>query len=1024
MTETENREKVRSPRKRSRLAKPDVAAPHAPTDAGWTSADAVSRMRRWCVPVGLMTQRVATMPQTKWRRWLNGLSRTFFGAPGRLKPRRAPYRGLRLEPLEDRLVPSFDLTVGSTAATSGVTSSVSGTTTTFTATATGAFLNTADIVTALNTGDVVVDSGSTGAENGDITIDAGVTNPLASGNALTFQSGSNAGVGDVTVNAAFAPQGTTGTFPLSFLALNNLTLNADVNAGAGTVVLGATNGAVTQTAGVLTAADLAVVSSGSAALGDANDVGTLAGQTSGAFSFVNGPNALTVNAVGGVSGLHSSTDNVLVTTGATLTLDQGVSAILIGLNAGGAVTQAGGAALNATAGLVLQGAGPFTLTNAGNTSPNIAASVTGDVDYVNAGALQTSSFNLNGFGDTVGVSSTGGAVTLATASGDLTVEHEQRRHGGRGGDAHRRRIGESVDRRWERRRNLRDADGRPHGPEQPRHDQRRHGGDEHRHAAVGCRGPAHRPGRYGRPERRLATFQRRVEHHHGRRLAHRRRGQWGPLRHGPHQPGQRRRAVPGDRRRGPGPQHRRAGRRRRRPGRAGRQRDQSGHAGVRTGFSQHHGCGQHQQHGALDVADVDGLTASANAGGATSLSTVGALTFSVAVTSSGDLTITTTNTAGATDGAVTVAAGGGVQSTGGAVTLTAAAGLNILGPVSAATALQLTGTGALDVSAALTGTPVVVTGNGAGDVFTISPAGSSPLVLVGLGAGDTFNELSPETTPISIYSGAGGVFNYEASGAPLGVATDRVSANVSDPTTYSGVQTLYFNDAAAVAEGPGPDTADRDTAFAGLTAQEHSVQALYLDDLGRAGSKAELDVWVAMLNAPGGSQTAVASALGRSAEAETHLVRGWYAAYLGRSAVGGEEQGWVNQLLSGQTEEQVLSGFLATSEFYAHAQTLSSSGSADTRFVQALYQLLIDRGGEASGVASWVNATSLLGRQEAARRFLGALEFRTDDFEADYDVLLHRPSDLTTLQAWVNSGPDVGAIRAQVAGGAEFFSNG
>ena len=274
----------------------------------------------------------------------------------------------------------------------------------------------------MNTGDVVVDSGSTGAENGDITIDAGVTNPLASGNALTFQSGSNAGVGDVTVNAAFAPQGTTGTFPLSFLALNNLTLNADVNAGAGTVVLGATNGAVTQTAGVLTAADLAVVSSGSAALGDANDVGTLAGQTSGAFSFVNGPNALTVNAVGGVSGLHSSTDNVLLTTGGTLTLDQGVSAILIGLNAGGAVTQAGGAALNATAGLVLQGAGPFTLTNAGNTSPNIAASVTGDVDYVNAGALQTSSFNLNGFGDTVGVSSTGGAVTLATASGDLTVD--------------------------------------------------------------------------------------------------------------------------------------------------------------------------------------------------------------------------------------------------------------------------------------------------------------------------------------------------------------------------------------------------------------------------------------------------------------------------------------------------------------------------------------------------------------------------------------------------------------------------
>ena len=206
---------------------------------------------------------------------------------------------------------------------------------------------------------------------------------------------------------------------------------------------------------------------------------------------------------------------------------------------------------------------------------------------------------------------------------------------------------------------------------------------------------------------------------------------------------------------------------------------------------------------------------------------------------------------------------------------------------------------------------MVVTGNGAGDVFTISPAGSSPLVLVGLGGGHVQRAVAGDD-PDQHIQRRGGRLNYEASGAPLGVATDRVSANVSDPTTYSGVQTLYFNDAAAVAEGPGPDTADRDTAFAGLTAQEHFVQALYLDDLGRAGSKAELDAWVAMLNAPGGSQTAVASALGRSAEAETYLVRSWYAAYLGRSAVGGEEQGWVNQLLSGQTEEQVLSGFLAT----------------------------------------------------------------------------------------------------------------
>ena len=959
--------------------------------------------------------------KTGWRRWLNGLSHSFRDAPARRTPRRPLSPALRLERLEDRLTPSFDLTVAS-AATTGVATTVSATTTTFTAVATGAVLNSADIITALNTGDVVVDSGSTGAENGDITINVPVTSPLASGHSLIIRSGSNAAVGDITVNADFTPQAAGGTFPLSFVALNDVNLNAAVNAGGGTIILQATNGAITEGAGdTLTAAALAVASSGSAALGGANSVGALAAQTSGAFSFVNGTNPLTIDTVGGVSGLASSTDVVEVTTGGTLTLNQGIQGLLIGLNAGGAVTQAGGAALTATAGLVLQGAGPFTLTNPGNSSPSIAASVAGDVNYANAGALQTATFNLNGFGNTVGVSSTNGAVTLATAAGDLMVNTSS--------DVS---AAKAVVLPAGGAESLLTVEGNVTGASAVFTADRMalnnpgtvnvgaagvvllHAASAGRPIDLGGTGDPAGVLQLSSDDLNVVTA--------------------GVLRIGDAAAGAISVTAPIS------------------PANVGLLSLTTGGAvmdpntvepditvaglAVRAAggislntqasqlaFSNTAGVVSISNTGALALAVEDGLAASSNTGGATNLSTIGALTLSGGLTSAGPLTVTTTNSAGATDGSVTVPAGAAVRSTGGDVTIAAAAGLDILGPVTAPGFLRLTGTGAIDVAAALTGTTVVVTGNGAGAVFTIAPAGSSPLILIGLGGGDTFDLTLPVTNGVSVISSSGGVLDVEAAGSPLGIGPGGVSSIDPGLIAYTGIQTIHLNDAAAVEEGPGPDTADRAGAFTGLTAQERFVQALYLDDLGRAGTKAELDGWVGLLNA-GGSPASVAVAIDHSAEAHDRLVRAWYEAYLGRAAVGGEEQGWGNLLQSGQTEEQVLSGILASPEFYARAQTLVAVGSADQRFVQALYQLLIARVGEAAGVSGWVNAVSPLGRQATAQRFLGSAEFRADDFEGNYNALLHRPDDAQGLNGWVFSNLDAASVRMAFEAAAEFFNNG
>jgi hypothetical protein len=252
---------------------------------------------------------------------------------------------------------------------------------------------------------------------------------------------------------------------------------------------------------------------------------------------------------------------------------------------------------------------------------------------------------------------------------------------------------------------------------------------------------------------------------------------------------------------------------------------------------------------------------------------------------------------------------------------------------------------------------------------------------------------------------------------------------LADPATvgYANTQTINLNSTAAVQAFAGPDTADRATALAGLTPQERFVQAVYLDELGRPGSKAELDGWAALCN--GGlsqaqAQAAIATGIQHSPEGEDHQVKSWYLAYLGRAAQGGEELGWVGLLSQGQTEEQVLSQILASPEFFGRAQGLVTSGSADERYAQALYLVLLNRTGSPAEVAAWAAAVPSQGRQGVALGFLTSPEFRGYQFEGYYNALLRRPVDPLGLSAWVLSTLNVEDVRVAFEASPEFFGNG
>jgi uncharacterized repeat protein (TIGR01451 family) len=302
-------------------------------------------------------------------------------------------------------------------------------------------------------------------------------------------------------------------------------------------------------------------------------------------------------------------------------------------------------------------------------------------------------------------------------------------------------------------------------------------------------------------------------------------------------------------------------------------------------------------------------------------------------------------------------------------------------------------------------------GGAGNDTLTVSLANGGPLVSKG---------------PVAFDGGTGvNTLNLDAAGLPVRTIPGSFNA-AGQAVNFSNTAATHVNNAAAIDAFAGPDTADRATAFTDLNAPERFVQVLYLDDLGRAGTKTEVDDWVnGQLKQPGGSPQAVAAAIAGSFEADDHLVQSWYFAFLGRQAQGGEELGWVKLLQSGQSEEQVLRQILGDPghEFYDRAQTLGFGGTADQNFVQALYQVLLDRRASSSELDNAVAALKTMGPQGLALALLDSQEFRADQFAGYFATLLHRPAD-AGLANWVVSGLDAHGVRVAFESGMEFYNNG
>jgi uncharacterized protein YkwD len=206
-----------------------------------------------------------------------------------------------------------------------------------------------------------------------------------------------------------------------------------------------------------------------------------------------------------------------------------------------------------------------------------------------------------------------------------------------------------------------------------------------------------------------------------------------------------------------------------------------------------------------------------------------------------------------------------------------------------------------------------------------------------------------------------------------------------------------------------------------LAGSDAYIRKLYVTVLGRSPSVAEVTSWLPALQAPGG-MALVAAAFEHSAEARTDLVRSWYLTYLGRKPLGGEEQGWVRALVNGMSDEDALAGILGSPEFYGHSAVLSTSGTADQRYIGSLYALVLGRTASAAEINSWVQIIPSIGRGNIADAFLHSAEYRGDAVRNYYFSLLHRQAAPTAaeISSWVNTGLALVDIRWRLETSAEF----
>lgn len=273
----------------------------------------------------------------------------------------------------------------------------------------------------------VTDSSGTLLVTGTTVIDASGFDILLDNPANDFREAVTTNAIHVMLNDsnAITLGATTATTSVHVTATDGITLGTgageDVTVLGGTVVLNATSGGIFEDAGAIIQTDrLQLLGTGTFSLTEVNDTAILAANIDGSLSYQD-TNGLTIGTVD-TSGIITSNDDVSITTGGTLDIDEamelGLGNLLLDVT-GQLTTDDLGDTITAH-GLALIVSGTSTLNQANNISV-LAADNGGVIAYSNVDELAIGELTIDAVTVT-GVVTSNDDVTVTTVTGDLSLE--------------------------------------------------------------------------------------------------------------------------------------------------------------------------------------------------------------------------------------------------------------------------------------------------------------------------------------------------------------------------------------------------------------------------------------------------------------------------------------------------------------------------------------------------------------------------------------------------------------------------
>ncbi len=235
---------------------------------------------------------------------------------------------------------------------------------------------------------------------------------------------------------------------------------------------------------------------------------------------------------------------------------------------------------------------------------------------------------------------------------------------------------------------------------------------------------------------------------------------------------------------------------------------------------------------------------------------------------------------------------------------------------------------------------------------------------------------------------------YAAGSAPVLEETsqDSYAMIVVDQTTTDAAGSLNIGAVPFSPIAPVPVIPSPFTGISGTDPNAIYVQSLYHAVLGRVGGDSEVAGWVAGFT-QGMTQQQVAQQFYNSPEHRQDQVAAYYEEFLHRAPDPGSAF-WVNELMTGVSEQKVAEGILDSVEY-------QSAHQDPALFAHDLYIDVLGRQGESTGIASWQSAlTSGVSRGTIVAEVVESTEAIDQIVEGFYASYLHRQPEQGTSDIW------------------------